>query len=138
MKPHVAFDYIKLRDASGVADDAAFTRFKQDLWNENRTWLTVLIDPGRSKRNVVTNVELGPALREGQRYTLTVDAGWLSADGRSVLPAFKKRFTFGAPLRAFPDVRMWEVTSPCVGTKKSLAMTFDRPFDRHLLQGTCG
>ena len=49
MAPHVAFDYIKLRDSSGNADDAAFMRFKQELWNEDRTRLTVLIDPGRIK-----------------------------------------------------------------------------------------
>ncbi|MEM8934847.1 MAG: hypothetical protein AAGC77_00385, partial [Pseudomonadota bacterium] len=62
MKPHVAFNYIKLLDGSGSADDAAFMKFKQELWNEDRTRLTVLMDPGRIKREVETNVRLGPAL----------------------------------------------------------------------------
>ncbi|MEO1176403.1 MAG: hypothetical protein AAFV87_04460 [Pseudomonadota bacterium] len=133
MKPHVAFEYIKLRDASGAVDHAAFMRFKQELWNADRTRLTVLIDPGRIKRNVATNVELGPALLEGQDYILSIEGGWPSADGTSRLPGFSKRFTVGAPLRVRPDVENWEVTSPCAGTKGSLYIMFDRPFDRHLL-----
>ena len=88
MTPHLASDFVTLRDASGVADRAAFMKFKQELWNADRTRLTVLIDPGRIKRSVATNLDLGPALLEGERYSLTVDEGWPSADGSSVLPSF--------------------------------------------------
>ena len=133
MQPHVAFDHITLRDASGNADEAAFMRFKQELWNEDRTRLTVLIDPGRIKRNVATNVELGPALLEGQDYTLTIKAGWPSADGASVLPEFSKHFMVGPPLRNLPDVKHWRVTTACIGSRDTLKIAFDRPFDRHLL-----
>ena len=133
MRPGVAFDHIKLRDAAGKVDDAAFMRFKQELWNADRTRLTVLMDPGRIKRNVATNVELGPALLAGREYTLSVDPGWPSADGRSVLPAFEKRFAVSAPLRELPDVGKWRITAPCVGTREALLIDFDRPFDRHLL-----
>ncbi len=65
-------------------------RFKQELWNEDLARLTVLIDPGRIKRNVATNVELGFALLAGRNYTLSVGAGWSSANSESVLPAFDK------------------------------------------------
>ena len=133
MSPHVAFDYIKLRDAEGIADEAAFMRFKQELWNEDRTRLTILIDPGRIKRDVATNLELGPALLAGQHYSLSVDGGWPSADGSSLLPAFSKSFGVGEGLRERPDVRFWQATPPCLGTADPLKITFDRPFDRHLL-----
>ena len=134
MSPHVAFDYIKLRNAEGIADEAAFMRFKQELWNEDRTRLTVLIDPGRIKRDVATNLELGPALLAGQQYTLAVDAGWPSADGSSFLPAFSKSFSVGDALRARPSVKFWQATPPCLGTREPLHITFDRPFDRYLLR----
>ena len=88
MTPHVAFDYIKLRDASGTVDDAAFMRFKQELWNEDRTRLTVLIDPGRIKRDVATNLELGPALLAGQQYTLSVDGAGRPPMERLSCPRF--------------------------------------------------
>lgn len=133
MSPQVAFDYIKLRDAAGNVDNAAFMRFKQELWNEDRTRLTVLIDPGRIKREVATNVELGPALRAGQHYTLSVEGGWPSADGASVLPTFSRTFSVSPALRQRPDVRLWQTTAPSIGTSDPLYIAFDRPFDRHLL-----
>lgn len=133
MQPQVAFNYIELRDASGSVDEAAFMRFKQELWNEDRTRLTVLIDPGRIKREVATNVELGPALRAGQQYTLAVKGGWPSADGSTMLPAFTKTFDVSEALRSLPSTHHWFANRPCVGTRAPLTIAFDRPFDRHLL-----
>ena len=133
MQPHVAFDYIKLRDAHGAVDDAAFMRFKQELWNEDRTRMTVLIDPGRIKRDVATNLELGPALLAGQRYTIVVEDGWPSAVGSTVLPAFTKAFQASEALRSRPNTNRWSTDTPCVGTRAPLTVAFDRPFDRHLL-----
>ncbi len=133
MQPNIAFDYIKLRDDTGTVDEAAFMRFKQELWNEDRTRLTVLIDPGRIKREVATNAELGPALRADHRYALVVEAGWPSADGTTVLPAFTKTFQVSEALRSLPDARSWSKNVLCVDTRAPLTITFDRPFDRHLL-----
>jgi len=133
MMPGVAFDFIKLRDASGAADAGAFMRFKQELWNEDRTRLTVLIDPGRIKREVATNVELGPALRAGQEYALTVEGGWPSSDGTSTVSGFTKKFRVTDALRTRPDTRRWIANSPCAGSREPLSITLDRSFDRHLL-----
>ena len=133
MAPHLASEFVKLHDAAGVADAAAFMRFKQELWSEDRTRLTVLLDPGRIKRSVATNLDLGPALLEGKRYELTVGGGWPSADGTSRLPPFSKSFSVAAPLREQPDVGLWRWRSPRPGTRESLEITFDRPFDRHSL-----
>ncbi|SHG74689.1 hypothetical protein SAMN05444003_0745 [Cognatiyoonia sediminum] len=134
MQPQVAFDYIRLVDEAGVVDAAAFMQFKQELWNEDRTRLTLLIDPGRIKREVSTNVALGPALLEGRRYTLEVNSGWYSADGLSVLPGFAKTFNVTSDLRTRPDLSLWSANAPCTGTRDPLIVTLDRPFDRHLLQ----
>ncbi len=133
MQPHVAFKYINLRNADGEVDDAAFMQFKQELWNKDRTRLTVLIDPGRIKRGVATNLELGPALLRGQRYSLSVAAGWPSADGLTVTSEFTKTFTVAEPLRSRIDIARWTVSAPQVGSLDPLRIDFDRPFDRQLL-----
>jgi hypothetical protein len=133
MTPHLASDFVALRNESGRVDRSAFMKFKQELWNADRTRLTVLIDPGRIKRSVATNLDLGPALLEGQRFALTVDEGWPAADGSSVLQSFSKSFRVGPALRERPNVRQWKSRSPRVGTREPLVITFDRPFDRHLL-----
>jgi hypothetical protein len=133
MAPRFASDFVKLRNTLGIADDAAFMKFKQELWNEDRTRLTVLMDPGRIKRSVATNLDLGPALLEGNHYALTVDEGWPSADGSSVLTLYSKSFSVGPALRERPDVQLWNWRLPRAGTCEALEVLFDRPFDRHRL-----
>ncbi|MEM7126776.1 MAG: hypothetical protein AAF702_10650 [Chloroflexota bacterium] len=133
MKPHVAFDYIKLVDASGNVDDAAFMQFKQELWSEDRTRLTVLMDPGRIKRNVATNLSLGPALNQGERYQFVVEGGWPTANGTETLATFSKSFSVSDGLRELPNAENWEISAPTIGTNDTLEIKFDRPFDHQLL-----
>ncbi len=133
MKPHVAFDYIKLVDGSGNVDDAAFMKFKQELWSEDRKRLTVLMDPGRIKRNVSTNLSLGPALHEGESYELVVEGGWPAANGTEALASFSKSFSASNALRELPTPENWEITAPAIRTIDALKIKFDRPFDHQLL-----
>lgn len=134
MKPHVAFDYIKLIDSTGNIDDAAFMKFKQELWSEDRRRLTLLMDPGRIKRNVSTNLRLGPALRKDQHYSLVVESGWPAANGKQALTRFTKPFRASDALREIPDVNQWEVTAPTIGTTSVLKIKLGRPFDNQLLR----
>jgi len=134
MRPHVAFDYIKLVDASGRIDDSAFMKFKQELWSADRKRLTVLIDPGRIKRNVSTNLRLGPALRNGESYRLVVEGGWPTANGAESLASFSKPFSVTTALRELPKTDVWETSVPELRTKDALRIKLDRPFDHQLLQ----
>ena len=136
MKPHVSTGFIKLLRADGTRDDAAFMSFKQELWSEDRKRLTLLMDPGRIKRGVAQNVRLGSALREGEQYSLVVEAGWPGATGAEDLAQFEKRFMVGPALRHLPSPDLWNVTPPRTGTRDPLILTFDRPFDHALLERT--
>ncbi|WP_049642119.1 Ig-like domain-containing protein [Candidatus Rhodobacter oscarellae] len=134
MKPHVAQDYIRLEDAQGNIDDAAFMQFKQELWSPDRTRLTLLMDPGRIKRGVAQNVTLGPALEEGKSYKLVVEGGWPTASGSGETDRFEKAFAVTAPLRTLPDVANWAVSAPRSSTTDPIVVNFDRPFDSIQLQ----
>lgn len=134
MQPHRAAEFISLVGADGRRDDAAFMMFKQELWNEDRTQLTVLMDPGRIKRGVAQNMSLGPALIEGRSYTLVVDAGWPAANGGRLLPRYEKRFVVSAALRTLPSPEQWKISPPRGLTRDPLILLFDRPFDHHGLR----
>ena len=132
MTPHLASDFVTLRDASGVADRAAFMKFKQELWNADRTRLTVLIDPGRIKR---ASPPTSTSARRSRRRTLR-------ADGRRGLACGRRLIGTAVVLEELPRGRRPEGTArrravdiapPRVGTREPLLITFDRPFDRHLL-----
>jgi len=112
MQPHVSMDFITLVGADGTPDDAAFMTFKQELWNQDRTRLTLLMDPGRIKRGVATNTELGPALLAGNSYAIKVGEGWQGAQDQATAPAYEHAFTVSNALRSLPDTELWQFDDP--------------------------
>lgn len=134
MQPHVANDYIKLIDSAGHVDDAAFMKFKQELWSADRTRLTILFDPGRIKRGVATNIRLGPALSEGYKYTLKIDKDWPTASGKLLHKNFEKHFIVVPPIRTRVNPTLWQINAPHKNTKDSLSITFDRAMDCALVK----
>jgi hypothetical protein len=134
MQPHLSTEFIKLVDANGKADLAAFMSFKQELWNKDRTRLTLLMDPGRIKRGVATNLELGPALLAGNSYSIVVEDGWPNARDGQKAGQFEQPFTVSPALRVLPDTKLWRFQRPKFTTLDPLVITFDRPFDHQLAQ----
>jgi hypothetical protein len=134
MMPHRAGGFIKLVDENGDADMAAFMSFTQELWSEDRTRLTLLMDPGRIKRGVAQNMTLGPALRQGNQYSLVIEEGWPSAIGQRDVSRYERSFTVSPALRSLPDVGLWHVQPPKLATDTPLVIAFDRPFDHQQAQ----
>ncbi|WP_051563761.1 hypothetical protein [Enterovibrio calviensis] len=133
MQPHVAIRFIKLVDENGTEDDAAFMSFKQELWSEDRTRLTLLMDPGRIKRGVAQNLALGPALLEGKRYSIVIHEGWPTANNGLSTQRYEKTFLVDKALRHLPSTNSWQIKAPKNQTRMPISITFDRQFDRHLL-----
>src|ERR1700741_2432210 len=67
-----ASEDISLLDSDGQPVADALYRPPCELWDRRMQHLTVLLDPGRLKRWVGPNRELGPPLKAGQAYTLAV------------------------------------------------------------------
>ena len=59
-----------------------------ELWDRSMRHLTILVDPGRLKRRVGPNRELGPPLKAGQKYTLAIAPGMIDSLGRSISEGF--------------------------------------------------
>lgn len=133
MRPHVSGEYIKLLDATGTPDTAAFMAFKQELWSADRKRLTLLMDPGRIKRGVAQNLSLGPALLEGSTYSIVVEDGWPAANGVDKITRSETVFTVSKALRTLPNPDLWTILSPQKMTNDSLVIEFDRAFDSELL-----
>ncbi|MEM8541917.1 MAG: hypothetical protein AAGF25_13260 [Pseudomonadota bacterium] len=136
MKPHMSEQFILLADANGEVDNAAFMTFKQELWNESRTRLTLLLDPGRIKRGVAQNLALGPALLEGNRYSIVIEEGWPSASGEKSARQFEQSFVVSEALRTLPNIDLWHFYPPKIASIDPLIIEFDRPFDLPLAQSS--
>ena len=124
---------IHLIDDRGRAVPDPFLPLDVALWNEDRTRYTVLYDPGRVKRGIRPNEELGRALVAGRTYTLVVDENWRDAFGQPLVSGFRREFRVGPPQERAIDPAEWQLELPAPGTRDQLAVTFPIPLDYGLL-----
>ena len=110
-----------------------FLELDEELWDRDFRRLTVLFDPGRIKRGVTPNVEVGLPLKAGRKYKLIVEKDWLDAKGVPLVDVYVKEFTAVEADRTPLDPKQWTVTAPKSGTQASLSIDFPEPLDSALL-----
>ncbi len=107
-----------------------------ELWDRTMQHLTILLDPGRLKRGVGPNVELGPPLKAGQEYTLAVSSGMVDLSGRPLRENFYKRFRVTEAVREPAPLEQWKIVPPVTESLEPLVLIFPRPLDWALLSRT--
>ncbi len=131
MRIGVAWNNVRVRDASGELLGGLFVEIDQELWDSEGRRLTVLFDPGRIKRGLVDNINEGPPLVAGARYSLEIDAEWRDAAGGLLVRPFAKPIVVAAPLRTPIDPAAWRLTPPARPTDP-LIVDFGRSLDAAL------
>jgi hypothetical protein len=131
-----ALKEISLLDSDGQPVADALYRPPVELWDRSMRHLTVLLDPGRLKRWVGPNVELGPPLKAGQKYILEIGSGMNDLYGRPLRESFCKHFVVGDPIREHISVEHWKILPPVTGSQQALALKFTDPLDWALLLQT--
>ena len=129
-----AYEHISLVDQSGARVEVPFLQLGEELWDPSARRFTLFFDPGRIKRGLLSQQELGIALHEGQRYTLVIAKGWKDAEGRPLAADFRKTFTVGPADRKTIDLKSWAIGKPLAGTRNVLTVSFPEPMDHAILQ----
>jgi hypothetical protein len=129
-----AYQHVFLLDESGTKVNVPFLELTQELWDPEARRFTLFFDPGRIKRGLVSQQELGMALHEGKRYTLVIDKGWLDEDGNPLVSDYRKSFTVGPADRKPIDVKAWSIRKPSSGTRNPVTVVFPEPLDHAILQ----
>jgi hypothetical protein len=124
---------ISLLGPDGVPAPDVLYRAPIELWDRSMQCLTVLLDPGRLKRGVGPNRELGPPLKVGQVCTLAVGAGMTDLSGRQLPHTVYKRFRVIDAVREPIAVERWKILSPEVNSRQPLVLLFPVPLDWALL-----
>jgi hypothetical protein len=127
-------DYIKILDASGAELPGALLPLDTDLWNGDRTRFTILFDPGRVKRGILPNREMGRPLNSGGAFTIVVHPEWPDAQSLPLASAFRKTYQVGPAIEAPLAVDQWRIAAPAAGLREPLRVTFPAPLDHGLLQ----
>jgi len=124
---------IHLLDSANREIALPFLEIDEELWDRDQKRLTLLFDPGRVKREVLPNREVGPPLKAGGRYTLVVDKEWKDANGVPLKEGYRKSFTAGPAERSAIDPKVWQLLPPAPDSMGPLIVDFPRPLDAALL-----
>jgi hypothetical protein len=133
MEPGSSHEHVRLLDETGRPVEDAFLRVDDELWDPERRRLTLLFDPGRVKRGVRANLEMGSPLIDGHRYRLVIDPAWQDARGAALASGYDKEFAASAADRESPDPARWTVAAPAAGAREPLRVSFGEPLDHALV-----
>jgi hypothetical protein len=112
----------------------ALYRAPLELWDREMRRLTILLDPGRLKRKVGPHRALGPPLRAGEVYALSIGSGMIGASGRSLPRTVLKRFRATAPVREPLSAIPWQLVPPRAASRDPLLIRFGCTMDWARLQ----
>ncbi|WP_132224856.1 hypothetical protein [Albibacterium bauzanense] len=113
-----------------------FLNLDPELWNEDRTVLTVWLDPGRIKRDLIPNLTLGAPLVNHTKYSIVVSENWLNAQGLKLKESFVKTFFVSERDSLSPDIIDWALELPRSGSKDPLKVYLKESLDYFLLNET--
>lgn len=133
-----AIGFVHLLDDKGIEVQRAFLPVDGDFWNGARTRYTLFLDPGRVKRGILPNEQMGRPLTVGHRFTLRVDSTWRDGQGATLASAFTHPMRVGPadlqPLR----LADWRVTTPGPKSVDQLVVRFPKALDHGLLHRALG
>lgn len=122
-------DSLVLLNQAGEAVENPFLKLKTELWDRPQKRATVIVDPGRVKRGVGPNSEVGTPLRNGERYRLKVSASMSSAKGVALGDDITLNFRVGPAERRRIDPQAWQIVTPEPHTSIPITVAFDRIMD---------
>ncbi|HWA36035.1 MAG TPA: hypothetical protein VG737_17965 [Cyclobacteriaceae bacterium] len=110
-----------------------FLDLSPELWNSDGTMLTLWLDPGRIKRDLIPNKQLGKPLEPSTSYSLYVSGKWRSKDGVEMGAEYVKNFTTLQRDGNVPVPDRWNLGIPGSGTSNPLTVDLLESLDYSLL-----
>ena len=122
------------REDTGEVLEGAFLPPDPELWDPARRRLTMLLDPGRIKRGLIPNQEVGYPLIEGVPVRLVIGPEFRDASGQPLTVSAERSYRIGPAIRARINPGCWQLTVPEADSADPLIVKFDRSLDYALLQ----
>jgi hypothetical protein len=132
MRTGQALDYVTLLDKNKDTMRNVFLNLQPELWDTTGKVLTLWLDPGRIKRDLVLNRELGNPLKRSEHYQLIISGKWKDTYGISLGKNEVKKFVTGPRIDESIDVNKWQLTIPKAETTGTLIVNTGRSLDHFL------
>ena len=128
-------DAVRVRRAdNGRMLEGVFLPMQPELWDAQRTRLTLLLDPGRIKRGLAPHLEMGYPLEEGVPVVVRVDGRLDDASGVDLVSGMERRYNVVPAVRRHVSPAAWHLRTPRANSIDPLCVEFDRPLDYALLE----
>ena len=131
-------EHISLLDHAGREITGAVLPLDYEFWSPDHTRFTVFLDPGRVKKGILPNRQMGRPLAIGRSITLVVSREWRDEHGLTLKEGFKRTFRVGLPEEQPIDPASWRIQPPGAGTRDGVIVTFPKPLDHGLLKRALG
>lgn len=136
MREGESLRHISLLNGKDQLVPDVFLDLRQELWNQDRTTLTLWLDPGRIKRELIPNQQMGNPLVKGERYTIRISGQWKDIKGIPLADTVARSFVVGYRDSISPDPARWLLQLPSPGTTQPLVIETDESLDYFLLNET--
>ena len=124
-----SLSFITVTDMTTSKEVSVFLELESELWNKSHDRLTLWLDPGRIKTDLIPNKNLGPPLLEGHNYAIHISSQWKSAKGIPLDQEYKKELYITTKDDKKPVPEHWNITPPTATTKAPLRIDFGESMD---------
>ena len=131
-------EYIALLDHQGKEIEGAVLPLDYEFWSPDHKRFTVFFDPGRVKKGILPNLQMGRPLAVGRSVTLVVKREWPDENGLPLKQEFRRELRVSATDLGPLDTSAWRIQSPAAGSRDGVVVTFPEPLDHGLLMRALG
>jgi hypothetical protein len=113
---------------------SVFLDLQPELWNKERTILTLWLDPGRIKRDLQPNKAMGSPLQQGASYQILVRKDWRDVEGVALANDYRQNFVVGLRDGISPSTESWTIHAPKPATTQPVKIELKESLDYVLLK----
>lgn len=129
MREGQSIKYVTLLKNGRDTVSSVFLDLQPELWNRERTLLTLWLDPGRIKRDLQPNQRMGEPLNPNTSYRITISKTWNDIFGNTLQRDYHKDFFVRDRDSIPPDQSKWTIKTPDAGTQDPVYIHFHEPID---------
>ena len=129
-------DFVTVFDQKTKEPLKIFLPLENELWNKDHTEITLWLDPGRIKQDLIPNKELGKPIINRKTYEIVLLNTLRDADGERINQEYRKIITVAERDGKKPTINDWELTIPAKNTKESIGISFGEALDANMLTET--
>jgi len=131
-------EYIALLDHQGKEIEGAVLPLEYEFWSPDHKRFTIFFDPGRVKKGILPNLQMGRPLEVGRSVTLVIKREWPDENGLPLKEEFRRVLRVGPTDLEPLDTSTWRIQSPAAGSRDGMVVTFPEPLDHGLLMRALG